>query len=200
MYFSGLLTSVLAYLEKRCSMPDYHWSKPPLIEARSGERSEEKLLLGTSDDLTGWRNSNFRSTPIFMLWAHCVGQLPPINLISMLAESNPTPTLTKLLDAHACFRGVNRPHLLENDGESVLVYVLKPEVTIEYKADMACVARAIKPTKPFVLTIQVVLVPALQNPPDGVAGVITRIEPVATDPDDDALPVGYTERYGCRCW
>lgn len=181
-------------------MPDQKWNQPPLIKAPAHDDRNREIMLGVSDDLTGVRNPNFRNTPLFMVWAHTLGQLPPINAIAKLAESDPTPSLGTLFDATACFQGVDRPYLNEANGENILVYVLKPAVTIEFKADMACSARAVKPAIPFLLTVQVVLATSLHKTIDGVDGLLTRIEPVACDPDDVSLPVGHAERYRTRCW
>jgi hypothetical protein len=182
------------------TMSDLKWNQPPLIAAPSYLNPNDTIRLGVSDDITGVRNPNFRNTPLFMIWAHTLATLPPINAIGKLAASDPTPTLCTLFDSTACFQGVDRPYLNEANGENILVYVIKPAVTIEFKADMACVARAVQPAIPFLLTVQVVLATSLHKTIEGVDGLLTRIEPVACDPDDVGLPVGHSERYRKRCW
>jgi hypothetical protein len=181
-------------------MPGTAWYDPPLVSAPSYLDRSQTMTLGISDDMTGARSRNFRHTPLFMFWAHIVGQLPPINAIQLLAESNPTPTLLTLNDARACFQGIQRPHLLEDNGDNVLVYVLRPTVTLEFATSMACLARAVRPAVPFVLTVQVVLADALQNSATHVDGIITRIEAVESDPHEADLPVDYGTRYRRRCW
>jgi hypothetical protein len=181
-------------------MPELKWNRPPLIKAPSCLDRAATINLGVSDDMTGIRNPNFRNTPLFMVWTHTLGMLPPINAIGKLEASDPTPTLCTLFDSTACFQGVDRPYLNEANGENIVVYVLKPAVTIEYRADMACSARAVQPAIPFLLTVQVVLATSLHKVVDGVDGLLTRIEPVACDPDDVGLPVGHSERYRKRCW
>jgi hypothetical protein len=176
------------------------WYCPPNIDAPHYNGREQRLCLGVSDDITGKRTPHCRKTPLFMVWAHAIGRLPPIHAISHLAESAPTPTLTTLDDATACFRGIHRPHLREDNGDNVITYILKPEVSIEFAASMACLARAVSPPTPFVITMQVVLNECLQVSHDNVAGIITRVEPIGCDLVDPTLPVEYQTRYGQRCW
>jgi hypothetical protein len=180
--------------------PEGHWSRPPNIEAPCYSDRSKTVRYGISDDLTGARTRNFRHTPLFMVWAHLLGELPPINAIGKLAESEITPTLSTLADATACFQGVQRPHSKEANGDNVLTYVLKPRVTIEFASDMACLARSVSPPVAFALTVQVVLAETLHDEVKGVSGLVTRIEPVACDLDDPALPVEYRDRYRTRCW
>jgi hypothetical protein len=181
-------------------MPETCWYDPPLVSAPHYEDRSRTMTLGVSDDMTGARSRNFRHTPLWMFWTHIVGQLPPINAVGLLAESDPTPTIQTLADATACFQGIQRPHLLEDNGDNVLVYVLRPAVTIEFASAMACMARAIRPVVPFVLTVQAVLADALQVPATHVDGIITRIEAVASDPNERDLPIDHGTRYRRRCW
>jgi hypothetical protein len=175
------------------------WYDPPHVKAPHYENRDDHMTFGVSDDLTGTRSRNFRHTPLFMFWTHIVGQLPPINAIGHLAEADPTPTLLTLYDATACFQGIERPHLKDN-GDSVVVYILKPAVSIEFASSMVCLARAVRPAIPFVLAVQAVLTDALHTPPKGIDGIITRIEAVACDPSDADLPVDYGTRYRRQCW
>lgn len=181
-------------------MQGNHWTDPPIILAPSHEDRSKTIHLGVSDDLTGCRSANFRHTPLFMVWAHLCGQLPPINAIGLLGESEPTPTLSTLADATACFQGIERPHLNERDGSNVLIYVLQPKVTIEFVSAMACMARAVRPAVPFLLTVQVVLADALHYAVNGVDGLVTRLEPVGCDDNHGELPIEYETRYRRRCW
>jgi hypothetical protein len=180
--------------------PEGHWSNPPIVEAPCHSDRSKPVRYGISDDLTGVRTRNFRHTPLFMVWAHLIGELPPINAIGKLADSEITPTLCTLADATACFQGVQRPHSREPNGDNVLTYVLKPKVTIEFASDMACLARAVSPSVAFALTVQVVLAQTLHDEIKGVTGLITRIEAVACDLGDPTLPVEYQDRYRMRCW
>ncbi len=176
------------------------WYSPPNIDAPDFRDRGQRICLGVSDDITGRRTPHCRKTPLFMVWAHAIGRLPPIHAISQLEASSPTPTLLSLDDATACFLGIKRPHLREDNGDNVVTYVLKPTVSIEFSSSMACLARAVMPPTPFVITMQVVLNQSLQEQRDHVAGIITRVEPMGCDLMDPTLPVEYQTRYGTRCW
>jgi hypothetical protein len=181
-------------------LPDYKWNNPPVVQAPCHTDKSVSVNYEASDDLIGRRGPNCLYTPIYMYWAHLCGKLPPINAIAKLAEGSMLPTLSTLADSTACFQGIERPHLKEDNGDNVITYILKPEVTIEFASAMACMARALKPTVPFVLTVQAVLAKSLQECPNGITGRITRIEPVNCDSDNDKLPVDYQTRYREQCW
>ena len=84
-----------------------------------------------------------------------VGDLPPINNIARVNRGNDVPTLMTLEESVACFRGVNRPYDDEAKGESVLVYVLNPVVTLEYIWDLVCIAKSVRVPSNTCLTVQV---------------------------------------------
>ncbi|MGZ7868237.1 hypothetical protein ACXR8U_21595 [Methylobacterium radiotolerans] len=179
-----------------------HWRSPPVVEAPCPEDRARTLRFGISADLTGHGRANWRQTPLFMAWAHLVGQLPPINNASYALRNGLTPTFTTLKDAKACFRGLKRPHNNEDDGSSVLVYVLKLAATLQYdtKGAMVCPMSVLLMPSAAVLTVQVRLAASLQEPVNGIDGIVTRIEPVAGEKPEHALPVGHADRYAHRCW
>jgi len=181
-------------------MNEFHWRSLPYVDAPSHEDRNVRVKYAFAGDITGGSSTNFRNTPIFMAWAHVAGFLPPINCIAELEGADPTPTLTTLCDAVACFQGVERPYLKENNGESVLVYIVTPSVIIEYKASMTCLASARVPKNSVVLAVQVLSKSSLREPPQGVSGSVTRIEAMVADPSDRSLPVDYATRYRKRCW
>lgn len=141
-----------------------------------------------------------RNTPVFQLWTHLVGTLPPINNVGRLAGAVPTPTLTTLADAKGCFQGIKRPHDTERDGDSVLVYILNPLVTIAYHPDMVCLAKAVTIPKHTVLTVQVRLDHPLLADESQLNGVITRLEFVSSDISDPTMPIDHGTRYARTLW
>jgi hypothetical protein len=185
---------------RRFLLAEYKWYDPPVVQAPCHTDKSATVKYAASDDLIGRRGPNFLYTPIYMYWTHLCGTLPPINAIGKLAVGETVPTLTTLFDSTGCFQGIKRPHLKEDNGDNVVTYVLKPEVTIEYASAMACMARALKPTVPFVLTVQAVLANSLQDCSNGISGLITRIEPVYCDSENDNLPVDFQTRYRKQCW
>jgi hypothetical protein len=141
-----------------------------------------------------------RATPVMQLWAHVAGQLPPINNISRLAATAPNPTLTTLHDSVALYQGLKRPHDNEHDGDSVLIYVVNPKLTVAYQADIVCVARAVTLPKNTVLTVQVRHQHPLLKGESQLNGVITRLEFVSSDPLDPTVPIDHGTRYARLLW
>jgi hypothetical protein len=147
-----------------------------------------------------------RLSPIFQVWAHVVGDLPPINNISRLTRGPVKPSLTTLADSVACFRGVNRPYDNEEHGESVLVYILHPAVTIDKDTGLVCLAKAAVVPSGTLLTVQV---KPLQPPPAGDlqapkdplhTGTVTRLEYVGADESNPLLPKQHLVRYQKQLW
>jgi len=179
-------------------MPD--WLSFDNVIAPSPRGLDQTDTFAISYAFVGKNTSNNRCTPIFQLWAHVLGTLPPINNISKLSEGELNPSLTTLHDSIACFSGICRPHDDEQDGASVLVYVLNPEVSVKFQPSMVCQATAIKVPSKTVLTVQVRPEWAGQPNEDGVNGVITRLEFVTSSDEDPQLPRGFEERYQQQLW
>lgn len=138
-------------------------------------------------------------TPLFQTTAHLYGRLPNINLISRVEDADPTPTLMTLDDASACYEGIKRPLDDENNGSSVLIYILKPDVTIERSASMTCMARAAIPPNNSVLTVLVRTNQGLQDDCGDIDGCVTRLEWVFSG-DNDFLPKDADTRYDKKYW
>lgn len=176
------------------------WLSPPNITAPDCTPEKAEIEYGISAEFPELASSGRRRTPLFQVWAHAVGQLPPLPNIVRFETKVHHPTLTTLHDAVACFKGVNRPHTGESDGDSILVYVLNPEVSIKYLPSMVCVAESLVVPKHTVLTVQVAPSGTLQETSSGVSGILTRMEFVSSTPEEPQLPVNHADRYGQRCW
>lgn len=181
-----------------------HWMRPPLVSAPSADDRSVSVAYAVSEDYLLTLRNVSRLSEIFQVWAHVVGEPPPINNISRIALSAVKPTLTTLADSVACFRGVKRPYTDEANGGSVLVYVLNPTVTLERDVNMVCLARAARVPASAALTVQVVPVkhsgvnPAQELP---YQGIITRLEFVVGEGNAPVLPKGYDkERYETKLW
>jgi hypothetical protein len=177
-----------------------HWLKPPVVKAPDPFGYQSSVLLSISPHFIERSAGVYRRTAIFQTWTHVVGTLPPINNIGRLAASPHAPTLTTLADSVACFRGVNRPYDDEKNGESVIIYVLNPSVSIEYEVDMACVARGVKVPADTALTVQVKPGKSLQIDGHDIFGMVTRLEFVSGDGGNPILPKGHSTRYLQRLW
>jgi hypothetical protein len=176
------------------------WLTLPDIFAPSGASRRVVHQYRVSPEFVARSASISRNTPIMQIWAHIVGKLPPINNISRLAGATPTPTLTTLANSVGCFQGLKRPHDDEHDGDSVLIYILNPLVTIAYHADMVCLAKAVTVPKNTVLTVQVRPQHPLLAAESQLNGVITRLEFVSSDALDPTMPVDHGTRYARLLW
>jgi hypothetical protein len=177
-----------------------HWLKFPNFSAPSGLNRKVEQQYCVSPEFVERNASISRNTPILQIWAHIFGQLPPINNISRLAAATPTPTMSTLKNAVGCFQGLKRPHDDEHDGDSVLIYVLNPLVTISFHPDMVCLAKAVTVPKNTVLTVQVRPRHPLLAAESQLNGVLTRLEFVSSDPWDPTMPVDFGTRYARLLW
>jgi hypothetical protein len=182
-------------------MTGYHWLKPPLVSAPDPADRGKSLIYRISEHLLDCLESNFRHSPVFQIWAHVIGELPPINNIGSVNKGDPIPTLTTLEDSVACFQGVGRPYDDEENGESVLVYVLNPKVSLVAQTSMVCAAVSYPVPKNTCLTVQVkpFKTPLLEGKVY-VHGVVTRCEYVPGDGGNPVLPKDFDSRYGTRRW
>ena len=178
-------------------MDNQSWLKFPTVVAPSPDDPSAMWTCAISPIFVERNNFIARKTPVFQLWAHVVGQLPPINLIGTL---RPAPTLLTLKDAIACFKGVQRPYDTESNGESVLVYVLKPWVSLAYQPSSSCLARSVTVPPETVLTVQIRPSTSLQKSQPGINGIVTRLEFVSSVGSAPPLPVEHEARYCQPLW
>ncbi|TIV31405.1 MAG: hypothetical protein E5V90_07370 [Mesorhizobium sp.] len=176
------------------------WLNFETTTAPNPDKKKDPLTIAISPLMVEGTLAQNRRTPIYQAWTHVLGKLPPINNIGKVASAKPPPTVTTLHDAVACFGGLQRPHDDEKDGASVLVYVLAPTISVEYSPSMVCLARTVKVPSNTVLTVQVRPYFPLQGVPEGINGLVTRIEPVFAEPGDSRLPARFETRYGQRFW
>jgi hypothetical protein len=196
---------------------DKHWLRPPPVGAPDPDDRAKTVTYDISEHLMYSLAGISRLSPIFQVWAHVVGELPPINNISSLARREITPTLTTLMDSVACFRGVKRPYDDEPEGHSVLVYVLNPRVTLDREPSLVCLAKAVIVPSDTCLTVQVKPVKALQpertpidtervtpvssdTAEDKIRGVVTRVEFVSGNGQTPVLPKRHDGRYNLKLW
>jgi len=176
------------------------WFDPPHVPAPAHDDPDRSVTYAISPVYIERNAAVVRRTPVFQVWTHLVGALPPIPGIQTLARRRVTPTLTTLHDAVACFRGLARPLNGERRGESTLIYVLNPAVSIAYEPAMTCVARAVTVPPNTVLTVQVQPIETLPVDSHMVSGTVTRLEYVFSDSAESALPDSYQTRYLEKMW
>jgi hypothetical protein len=171
---------------------------PETVEARSEADSAIPCIyrLGTADAIKMARA--LRRQPIFELWSCVLGNPPPVPGCRH-RNRNVAGKLTRLKEAHALFKGIERPLAEDDDGANVLAYVLKPKFMYAYDPDMVSVALKIPVPQDVVFVVYV----RLNNPDDNsraVIGTITHWGFVEADPNDPTLPVEHSSRYRTRLW
>lgn len=198
-------------------MTNRHWLRPPFVLAPSPYNRGKLVRFEISETFLRTLVTSRRISPIYWVWAHVVGELPPINNISRLLQVDVMPSLTTLEQSIACFRGVKRPYDDEEEGKSVLVYVLNPTVSIDRDVNLVCPAKAVKVPSNTCLTVQIKPTPALQKSKsdlnsqltrsfdltedaEAVHGVVTRLEFISGTGDRPVMPKRYEERYHRRLW
>ena len=180
----------------------FPWAVFPLVSARSPEKRSAVIKLMVSKMfIAGNLRKNLR-TPIFQAWAHIVGSLPPsIPNIDHLYSGGLMPTFTTLENAHACFRGVERPHDSELDGASVFIYCIKVPLTLRWDNTPPIPLPVVhRLTEDVVLTVLVAANANLQHGTEQVWGRVLKIELVETAPGGDWLPIEHESRYHDRRW
>ena len=97
-------------------MANKNWLVFPSIKAPSPADPGKTWTCKISSHFVEGNAFIARRSPIFQIWAHLIGELPPIAHIDMVANKRPTTTVSKLTDAFAGFRGVKRPYDTEGKG------------------------------------------------------------------------------------
>jgi hypothetical protein len=193
-----------------------HWLDLPPVQAPDPDDRTKLVNYTISEDYVDTLAGGARLTPIFQLWTHVVGELPPINNVSRLLHRTVIPTLMTLAQSVACFRGVKRPYDDEPDGRSVLVYVLNPTVTVARDVGLVCLAKAVMVPSNSCLTVQVKPKAALQGrqtplnsgvtrsfglaDAEIIHGTIMRVEFVPGNGESPILPAKHEGRYQERLW
>jgi len=152
--------------------------------------------IGRDDTLKAARAG--RRQPAFQLWSVVLGHPPPVPGVEYRNRPEPNE-LTSLVEAHACFRGIERPLAEDDEGSNVVAYVLRPKVFYEYTADMVCTATKVTVPPGFVFVAYAKLVEP-DGVPRAVRGVLTHWGFVEADEATPELPVNYATRYRVRLW
>ena len=137
---------------------------------------------------------------MFNLWSCVLGEPPRVPMVSTYVE-RPFDGLSRLDQAHACFRGIKRPCAEDGEGDRMVAYVIKPTQFYEYAPHPVCIAS--KVTVPDDLVF--VAFAKLDEPcgPFGhlTKGVLTHWQFIEADQEaGNMLPVEYKTRFRERLW
>lgn len=176
------------------------WQNFGIAVAPNPDDKAVDIQLAVSAELVAANSDMNKMTPLLQIWCHVFGVLPELPNISKVRNAENTPTLSTLKDSAACFRGIERPHDDEDNGDSVICYVLNPATSIEFSPSQVCVAQPVIMPQQTAITVLVRIKPTLLRPGLTVDGILTRIEPVKCSPEDPLLPNRYKTRYRERLW
>jgi hypothetical protein len=171
---------------------------PPTVHARSpfDQDSLCRLKLSTNDVRKAARAG--RRQPAFELWSGVIGSPPPVPGVER--RNNPDPNdLSSLIQAHACFRGIERPLAEDDDGANVVAYVLRPRFFYEYDPHMVSLALRVPVPRDLVFVTYARLF-ELEGKADELVGVVTHWGFVEADPRNLRLPINSSTRYRERLW
>ena len=134
---------------------------------------------------------------IFELWSVVLGVAPPVPGVER-RNRRIAGDLTCLHNAHALFRGIERPLAEDDQGADVLSYVLKPEWFYEYDPHMVSVASKVRVPEGLVFVTYARLDTAADG--NGPRGTVTHWGFVEVDRSNPELPVDFSTRYRNRLW
>jgi hypothetical protein len=142
-----------------------------------------------------------RLQPIWDIWSAVIGEPPPVPNVRIWGVNVPAEEgLTTLVEAHACFRGVNRALAEDDNGDNVVAYILKPSHFYEHvTTNMVCAASKRPTPQDLVYALHV----RLDIPCDlesATIGVITHGGFVRVGSEDSLLPEDHASRYTSRLW
>ena len=140
-----------------------------------------------------------RRQPAFDLWSMVLGYDPPVPGVGARNDLIPGE-LTSIAEAHACFRGIERPLAEDNDGSDVVVYILRPRFFYEYDPNMVSVALKVPVPRGIIFATYVRLIDSDKIARTSPAGTITHWGFVESDRADPRLPINYETRYRTRLW
>jgi|ERR1700730_3167628 len=129
---------------------------------------------------------------------------PPVPNVNWKKNFPVEAGLTRLSEAHACFKGLQRPLAEDDDGSSVLAYILKPHFYYIFDSDydgaMVCVARKLTVADDLVFAAYVRLNEPCRSAGASPKGVLTHWGFVEADACHPELPVNCESRYEERLW
>lgn len=174
------------------------WLNFPFIQIADPDDTTKTITAKISGNtLIGIFRSK-RRTAAWQAWAHFVGTIPPIPNNAFVKI--PPGGFGSMLHPTAIFKGLCRPHITEEDGHSVLTYIINPTHTLKWHGSMVCCAELCRVPVGTVLAVYVVLNTGLQPDSNDVMATITGWEFVLCDNADGTLPKNYTSRYSEELW
>lgn len=169
-----------------------------IIAASPQDKSQQtRFRLGGGDLAKSAREG--RRQPAYEAWSILLGCPPPVPNVERW-KSQADSGLTSLLEAHACFQGLERPCAEDDDGEGFLAYILRPQFFYRYTPSMKCVAERKRVADDLLYVAHIRLDQPEEFGMGPTRGVFTQGGFVEADSVDKLLPVDHQSRYLRRLW
>ena len=180
---------------------------PQTVAGRSPFNRYEVAYYRLSKGVIAKMDAVKRRQPILDAWTCVLGKTPPVNNSSILHNHYASGNLLRLLDAHACFRGVKRAVGNDDRGFDVIAFVSRPSWSACYVPSLSCPVSWFPVPNDLVFVCYV----RLDHPAVGrygtpnakgaaVQGVISHWQFIEGNSTERDLPVEYKERYRRRLW
>ena len=132
---------------------------------------------------------------IYGMYYNILGCPPPVNNAEYHErDSHSTDNSQGILDTHAVFKGIKRPHVGRGVDKSVYIYIIKPEYCYKFIPDMVCAAQRAPFPENAVFAVYIKL------DEDDNTWEVFNWELLKADPSDPLLPENFNDRYDERRW
>ena len=177
------------------------FANPPLVKALCPEGTGAMIQLQISPSTVQKLIQARRATEMFQAWEHLVGETPPVHNGDLQRKTDFSEAQTScLLDAHACFKGVNRRYDNDENGGEVYVYIINTAYTVRCRPSMRGSVAYFRSPDSALLTVQAKPRSALHDCQDDIWGGIVKWEFVNADKERTEFPVGFDARYDMLVW
>lgn len=133
------------------------------------------------------------SHKLFAMYYNILGYPPPYNNVGYHEKDSEEVDDSKgILDAHAVFQGLKRPHIDEDGDKQVYIYICKPAFCYKRIVNMTCTIKRAPFPDGAVFAIY------LNLDDDGSTGEVFNWEFVKCDADDPTMPEDFKNRYDQR--
>jgi hypothetical protein len=169
---------------------------PQTVRARSPDNRSLPCRIRISRGDTYKAADARRRQPAHELWSIVIGKVPPVpNLPNGNGDG-----LISLFDAHACFKGIQRPLAEDPSGGNWIAYVSKPKFFFTFEPRPPGVFTEKRPVPSDLVFVAYVKLDEASDGLGATKGVLTHWHFVECDKSDPMLPLDFARRYAQRLW
>jgi len=166
-----------------------------VIRAPSPSDLNEEIELRVDSSIVGKLSEISSTHKLYQMYYNLCGKLPPVNNIGYYEQDSDIDDNSKgIMDTHAVYQGLKRPHIDEDGDETVYIYITKPKYIYKYKPGMVCVVA--RETFP----VGAVFAAYVNLDKEETSGEVFNWELVKCDPNDHRLPENSESRYDQTRW